>query len=231
MESKTIKLLAFVGAFFGVAASSHAGLIDLTQASPQSLTGTVDGVSYVVSANGPITTNNTLLEQQQVGQGTCAGGLACVTDGFGIGSGGNSDEVNGAEQLTISFTDGTVQVQTLFVLDLYTSANGNDRESGEYSFDGVNWTSFFADPSEVWNGNSTTTNGWLAIGVNATNFVSQIMFRSASGNDSAGVGDYAVAGVLTSQGRTGVVPLPGAAWLMLSALGGAGLLRRRKSVA
>ncbi|MEE4202065.1 MAG: VPLPA-CTERM sorting domain-containing protein [Halieaceae bacterium] len=213
------------------AVSAQAGVIDFTQPGPQPLTGSIDGLTYVVTAgNDSITTNNTLLEQSQTGTGTCGAGLSCTTDGFGVGTGGNRDEIDGNEVLTVSFENGTVQVSGFYVLDLYTSRSGDDREHGQYSIDGGDtWASFFADPDEVWLGGSTTTNGWLAVFGVPQNFISSIMFRAATGNDAAGVGDFSVAGILTTgETRIGEVPLPGAVWLMGSALAGMGLFRRRK---
>lgn len=226
----TVTILAALAGFS--AASAHAGVIDFTQQGPQPLTGSVDGVTYVVTADGDtITTENTLLEQNQSGpNGTCGAGLACQTDGFGVGSGGNADELDGNEALTVSFVDGSVQLTGFYVLDLYTSRNGDEAEHGQYSVDGGDtWTSFFADPDEVWLGGSTTTNGWLTVFGVPQNFISSIMFRAASGNDAAGVGDFSVAGILVREARIGEVPLPGAVWLMGSVLAGMGFLRRRKA--
>jgi hypothetical protein len=126
------------------AVSAQAGVIDFTQPGPQPLTGSIDGLTYVVTAgNDSITTNNTLLEQSQTGTGTCGAGLSCTTDGFGVGTGGNRDELDGNEVLTVSFENGSVQVSGFYVLDLYTSRSGDDREHGQYSIDGGDtWTSF-----------------------------------------------------------------------------------------
>ena len=195
------------------AAPASAAILDFTDTANHSYTGTFLGVGYTITTTpaGSLTFN-----VPQDGS-TCGGhGLACEGDGLGI----VDDEVSaGKEVLTITF-DKAIMITGLYFLDLFTSVDESEREAGTVHYDGGS-LGFIADLAEKPNGTSGFLFVNLAHSPITTSFLS---FVVDVGNDSIGIGDYAVAAVSS-------VPLPPAALLFGGALAGLGFLSRRKKAA
>jgi hypothetical protein len=203
----------------GVAAPANAALIDFTDtaAFPASITGqtslsgsvNLDGadVGFTVYANPKFKeTTGT------INPGACAANpLACDRDGLGVG---NDDELGGDETVRIVF-DTAVWVETFYVLDLFWTKGRNGEsvapyEVGAYTLDDGFFGTFDAARSETVN---TSDIGYLAF--NLGRAVTSIEWSYNGGNDTAGIGDYAVAGLSVAH-----TPLPATAWFMLTSLGG-----------
>ncbi|GIX12226.1 MAG: hypothetical protein KatS3mg118_0185 [Paracoccaceae bacterium] len=138
-----------------------------------------------------------------------AGGLACISDGLGI----TDDEIGGTESATLTFSR-AVTVSGLHFLDLFVARNQSSRETAKVSVNGGSWQSFAAV--------NTGNGGYLFEAVNWTN-VTSLAFAYQIGNDSSGIGDYALAAVEVTP-----VPVPAAGLLMITGLGGLGLIARRR---
>lgn len=192
----------------------------------------LDGVDYTLTWN-PSSAN---INRDDVTGNTCvpASPLACKRDGLGIGD----DEISGglgenAESITIEFTE-DVRLDTLYFLDLF-DGSGSNQEVAYILYDG-SWQGrdlSYAEAREPHTGMGSSSNsGYLAHAVGLV--VSRVYIRAinsgdASWNDDLGRTDFALAGFSVSAPPTSEVPLPGAAWLMLSVLGSAGWLRRRRT--
>ena len=214
-----LKKLGLTALIAGAAAlgSASAATIDFTvDETPPVLSGPTGlGIGYTVSSTGGDITNS-----EGVTGSSCSSvlGLACIRDGFGIGD----DEVSigGLETVTVSFTS-EVFIQSFSVLDLFRSADSKNFEVGEYSVDGgATYTSFGSIANEAIDAGLSG-----ALVVNLVNvFTDSIIFRAPAisfSNDDVGVNDFALAGLE-------VVPVPGAAILLLSGLAGLGFAGRKK---
>lgn len=209
----------------GVAAPANAALIDFTDETAfpsiasQPLTDSVNGVGFNVFSYP------TTFGSDGISASNCLSNpLACQRDGLGVGD----DEVGDSETVTIVF-DSAVEVAAMYFLDLFTKKGGGDQEVGQYRvsenyvydnyvYDNdtstVTWsdyTTFAADPNQYVN--TAGHIGYRAVALNQT--VKAIEWSYSSGNDNAGTGDYAVAGLSVAH-----APLPAAAWFLLTSLGG-----------
>ncbi len=214
----TITAAAVAGAL--AIGTANAATIDFTtDDTPPVVAGNVLGVGYTVTSNGTITNDET-----SVGS-TCVSilGLACARDGFGVGD----DEVSTSddpETLTVTF-DEEVQIQSFSILDLFRSPETDNFEVGQYSIDdGATFINFGSAANELPN---VGLSGALIVslgGVLTDKIIFRAPFLGLDANDGLGVNDFAVAGIE-------VVPLPGAAFLLLSGLAGLGFAGRKKKAA
>ena len=207
------KRISILLATFAFSISAHATLIDFTDSSWSSISGTTSYSKYVdtigtinlSSVGGSFTFNSSSWEQN--GCADSAGGslLECNGDGIGI----NDDEIHqgGQEIITVSFLDGPVNINNIYLLDLFIEGGG--AEVALISSNGTT-TEYTSESSAI--------GGFYDTGFYGSNITS-IIFE---GNLDA-FSDYALAGIEISP-----VPIPGAAILFGSALlGFFGFKRRR----
>ena len=139
--------------------------------------------------------------------------LALDHDGVGVGD----DEITvGSEYIDVAFSE-TVAVTGFHFLDLFKSNLNTDAEVAEVWLGGVLTYSFTADLlfQQMGGYSFAPVSPFLA---------DMLRFTAGVGNDGVGVADYALAGIDVQ-----AVPLPAAIWLLLSALGGLGLVSRRRT--
>lgn len=145
-------------------------------------------------------------------------------DGFGVRASYETDEVESYERLVLSFDDGPVQLNTLYLTDLFYE-NGY-RETGSYSLDGGGWIYFEANQPSSSNGDKT-------LNVGGSPLVSAITFRAPGETNctSSYKGttcenhEYSLAGVNVDVAS---VPEPGTLILMGTGIMGLALWRRRR---
>lgn len=203
------------------ASSGAAAIIDFTNDAVSTGPGT-EGGGWVLTGN-PVAPNT-----NEAGPGA-VGPLVGDNDGLGI----KNDEISGDNQfITITFNE-TVKLTGLFFLDLYISAtNGDNYETALVSKGAAPAASANAsvvaqevnDPDGVNPGFA-----YQAVSLTGTQFTFSVGLANpglgfgGTGNDDSGQRDYALAGIEIS-----AVPLPAGMLLFGSALGGLGLMRRRK---
>lgn len=204
---RTVIASIFVGLTCSVY-GAQAATLDFTQNPYIGSNGLVGGTTYAVSSSG-----GSLSWGQNQDGSTCFG-LACAKDGLGVGD----DEITiGNQRIIIDF--GTVvRITSLAFLDLFSSQDGNSQERAIIEYNGG--TVFFdALISETPGGDS----GFLSIS-NLNIITDKLVFMAGGNNDNLGSDDYALAAVGVS-----AVPLPPALLMFGAALGGIGLLRRKRS--
>lgn len=146
------------------------------------------------------------------------------TDGFGVRYNYEVDEVEGDERLMLTFDDGPVHLNTLYLTDLFNE-NGY-LETGSYSLDGGGWVDFAADANKF---PSPATNGEKALDVGGA-LVSSVAFRAPGQTNCGAFGggceghEYSLAAVDISV----AVPEPGTLILMGTGIMGLALWRRRR---
>lgn len=187
-----------------------------------------DPMTMIVASPTPITNG-----QRQDGI-TCPTGLDCSFDGIGI----RDDELGGNETVTFSWDD-PVALTGIHFLDLFrASDNDTAPETAQFVLT-------YADPTTAANETYThraeevfgnRNSGYSFFQFRAPQIISSVLFSVIdTGNDNVGVGDYAIAGLEFTRATTpnNPVPVPAAAWFMVSALAGYGALgrRRRKATA
>lgn len=205
---------------FAATAANAAYILDFTDRSagaPGALPfvpgGSFAGTTYSVTATGGS------LNASQGQDGTTCHTLACVGDGLGVGD----DEIAPNQSIKIAFGK-KININKIFLLDLFTSTDGSTRERATVSWNGGS-VDINADLAE----RPGTDSGFLVYtfaGLILTDYLEfTAPFLGLDVNDGLGVNDYAVAGV-------SAVPLPAAFPLFASALGFMGLLswwRRRRT--
>ncbi|MQX37386.1 hypothetical protein [Roseospira navarrensis] len=145
--------------------------------------------------------------------GVCAadGLLACKRDGAGVGDDEISETATYYEGITVTFD--TVQTITgLIFLDLFVSPDDADiKEQAQVVFDEgtANESSAVFTAAETKDGVNI---GYLNAAFGPVKATTLTFILAPLTNDDRGVGDYAVAGIVT--------PLPAAVWFMVTALGG-----------
>lgn len=206
----------------GITAASTMGasaaLLDFTASTNTS--GSIGGgINWSLSATGGAVNADT----DSDAQGVIPAPLALVTDGVGVG--GQDDEVtNTGQTLTLSFTK-TIFLQGVHFLDLFIGPNGTESALTFNDADNSLIVEVFAtDDGEV---NPNNGYGFKAV---ADLAIKSITFVPGDGVDTAN-GDFALAAIdyRSTDGNTpDTVPLPAAGFLLMGALGGLGLARRRK---
>jgi len=211
------KIAAFAtAAVLGSAGMASAALLDFTDNSV-GLVGSIGGVGYTVTG---VPADPSQAVDTDVSNCAICGPLAVENDGLGIGD----DEVTtgnaGQEYITITF-DEAVKLTGVYWLDLFRDPNSGDREVGNISRGSVPGAP--SDHSTLAVFNVTKGFGFredLSVDLNGTSFT----FFVGSTNDAAGRADAALAGITIA-----AVPLPAGLLLLGTALGGFGIMRRRKN--
>jgi hypothetical protein len=181
---------------------------------PTSATGTTDGIGWTLDS----TPNTSVLTNSQAYDGVAAPATSLALENDGIGvllTRETDDEVTfPAESLTMTF-DGAVGVTGFYFLDLFGDETVTIYADGDLvtPLTIVSATSAAGDNS---------IGGYTYYALNAT--VTSLTFVPGAGNDNAGNPDFALAAI-----DLAAIPVPAAGLLLLTALAGLGLARRRKT--
>jgi len=186
-----------------------------------------DGSNWTQTYGGGLTvtvtaTGGTPNLDQNYDGGSCVAGLACGSDGIGIGDDEISDFARTGETLIISFSR-QVSVAALHFLDFFSEqeVRPEDRETAEVTFSDGKGKSFTAIQPR---GNGAP--GYLLASLGGIG-TSALSLMATPGNDARGQGDFSLAGIeLTAT----PVPVPAGLPLVLTALGGLALARRRRGM-
>lgn len=237
---KTRLFSAVAVSAFAIATSANALFVDFTDTavfpSPLSPVGgpvtvTVGGIDVTVTGVNGASVNQLNFDDTVTSPGAafCTGGesggpdFACLSDGAGIG-GFNADEVDGQEQLTVDFSS-TVAITAVYLLDFF-SIDQNDEEQANIDFN--NGTDITVQPQNLFG----IDNGYDPV-TGLSQVTTRVTFTAGSGNDTFGVGDFAVAGIefnsLDLPPIDTRIPVPAALPLLLSGIAGLVLVRRRRS--
>jgi hypothetical protein len=210
----TLTLAAFVtmAGAMGAAAST----IDFTDEGAYTITddlatGTTDGIGWTLDSNPP--DSRLRYTQEFDGDAAPVTPLALENDGIGVSFLLPDDEVSfPRESLTMTF-DSEASVTGFYFLDLFGA------ETVEiYDENNVLLTTVTASSADLDN----SVGGYTYFAFDAS--VTSLTFVPGPLNDSLGRPDFALAGV-----DLAAIPVPAAGLLLLTALGGLGLARRRKS--
>jgi hypothetical protein len=172
-------------------------------------------LGYTVSpvpSNRPLT-QNVPFDGTPVPAGT---GLALETDGLGVG---NDEITQGNQRIVVEFAR-LVRITGLHFLDLFQDLTGPTLETALVEFDGKS-ASFDAIYDR--NAPGGDFGGYAFYGdqkLVGSKFTFSVM---GTGNDQQGSADFALAAI-----ELAPVPLPASVLLLGAALGGLGLMRRRK---
>jgi hypothetical protein len=201
------------------ATSSSAALIDFTSNAVSVGPGT-EGGGWTLTGSSPANTGYT-------GPGAY-GVLAGENDGIGI----NNDELSGPQFVTITFNK-MVKLTGVYALDLYISNRDSDNYESAYVSKGG---SPLTPPNDIMEAQQTLGGGLnlpgyagQVVSLKGTQFTFSVGIANpgigsgGTGNDDSGQRDYALAAIEIS-----AVPLPAGMLLFGTALGGLGLMRRRK---
>ena len=228
---------AFKVASLGLAIScasivgASASTLDFTafptgSAAPTGRTGTItvgsDMVTWTLTTNGSDINYNQAYDNAGPNDPAHDAGLALVNDGIGI----TDDELTtdaGAsifESLTLTFSQ-SVRITGLHFLDLFLPPSPSSADTGEGA--AVAWDSssmtFFATEISGMNGGYHFEDT-LDTGI----YTTALTFTVDPGNDAQGFADYSLAAIDVAP-----IPLPAGGLLLLGALGGLGIARRRKT--
>lgn len=184
-----------------------------------SITGSIGGVDWTLkAAGGDLTFGNA----NQINKNHClaesGSALGCQFDGVGVTP---SDELTGKKRFILTFS-AEVFLQGVHLLDTFIGLDAPGE--GARIVDSVVGTlgSVFADPNNDKSG--------YAFKSFADEKTTSLTFFTTGVKDDNNI-DFALAGIdlRSSDGNTpDVVPLPASALLLMGALGGLGLARRRK---
>lgn len=191
--------------------SAMSAYIDFTDNST-GLSGTVDGIGFMLTSTGTITLNNdggydgsSLLHCQP------GGSLSCDRDGVGI----RNDEITMGQTLNLIF-DTAVYITSIEFLDLY---KGEEAEEATVTIGGGISNSVIATETSGVGGYANLD--FLALAEAGQN----IAFTAKNFYGDDGNNDYALAAITVN-----AVPIPAGIWLFGTALIGlVGFSRRRKT--
>lgn len=215
--------LLFTLLFIAIAAPAGAYVVDFTGSEWNQGSNTT--WSYNYSAIGTVTLNSNSpnnLTWNGDGPETNSSPVSLYNysgngDGIGINTGGDNDEVNDGQTLTVTFAS-PVFVSSISFLDFFSNANG-DQEQAQWSTDNANWTTVSADTNQKL-GSSW---GEYMFNPGITGAVTNLYFKGVASSFEDGDSDFSLAKVEVSS-----VPIPGAVWLLGSGLGALVVGRRRK---
>ncbi len=226
------------GIVVGGTFAASAAIVDLTDISPvpgttyttqtgASATGTADGVTWTItpSEGGALTYNG------GSDSPSAADGLAGEGDGIGVRGLGDVDEVDASpddsprEYLNLVF-DREVTLTGVYFLDLFENPDNGSLEqatlfSGLGAMGGSELVSTDADIAAILGTGFASNTGLSFTGT-------QFSFAPTGDNDGLTLDNFALAGFSFEVDDTEVVPVPAAGFLLAGALGGLGVLRRRK---
>lgn len=215
----TLTLATFVtmAGAMGAAAST----IDFTDDgsyvfSPVQATGTTDGIGWTLDSDP----NTSFLTVDQDYDGTNAptgSTLALENDGIGVIRSpiGPDDEVTfPAESLTMTF-DSEVGVTGFYFLDLFGEETVTIYADGDL-------VTPLTIVTSTWGDTDNSQGGYIYYAFDAS--VTSLTFVPGALNDNRGRPDFALAAIDLAP-----IPLPAAGLMLLTALGGLGLMRRRKT--
>lgn len=157
--------------------------------------------------------------------------FACQTDGVGIGIDNNDidrDEINGDEVLTITLSE-LVEVTAVYLLDFFFDGASDNQEQADVDF-GDNGVDETLAPEEAFNA-LAPGNGFAPFFLTSAEAATVITFQAGMGNDAAGNGDFAVAGIEFDIIEDRPIPVPAALPLLLTGLIGLGFVGRRRRAA
>lgn len=182
---------------------------------PTAATGSTDGIGWTLDSNP----STSLLTNSEAYNGISkpVTPLALENDGIGVilKATDVDDEVTfPKESLTMTF-DEEVGVTGFYFLDLF------GRETVTIYADG-NLVTPVTTVTSPWGPRNNSKGGYVYYAFDTT--VTSLTFVPGSNNDNRGKPDFALAGI-----DLAAVPVPAAGLLLLTALGGLGLARRRKS--
>ncbi|NRB01152.1 MAG: VPLPA-CTERM sorting domain-containing protein [Rhodobacteraceae bacterium] len=219
-------VLAATTAFTLSAGAAQAAVIDFTKQSNLEIlsdsggtwSGEIAGFDIEITTTGGVLTFG-----ESVAGSACSGEgeLNCAIDGLGVGDDeikGGGMKITDGQTLTLTFTDGPVQLDKLYFLDLFTGSNGA-AEQATVDFDGLMELTF--DATLANNGGYLSSSDGLPL------IVTTLTFGAIKHPDffDDRTNDYALAGLAVSE-----IPLPAAGWMLLGGLGAIGAMRaRRKS--
>lgn len=240
---KTGMISAVAGLAMLAGTPAHAVFVDFTalqwdgiQASDNvtSSSNLVGGVGVTVSSTGGnLDTSEPFLPSGALCS-TGVGGspaFACQTDGIGIGldnSDPDRDEINGDEVLTITLSE-LVEVTAIYLLDFFFDGASENQEQAEVDFGGDGVDEVLV-PLEEFNV-LAPGNGFAPFFLTSSEAATVITFHAGMGNDAAGDGDFAVAGIEFNIVEDRPIPVPAALPLLLTGLVGLGFIGRRRRAA
>ncbi len=170
------------------------------------------GVTWSLTANGGALNSSQAFDGAMT-TSSASEELAFELDGVGVGDDELSNSASGMQELVLSFS-APVEVTGIAFLDLFIDSSRPAGESGMVTA----------------NGSTQSIAAQSAVGVNggfaelfATFVTDQLVFSVDTSNDGIGVADGSLAAVYLAP-----VPLPAGGLLLLGALGGLGIARRRK---
>lgn len=205
-------LTSFAVAIAMTTGAASALVLDFTS-SATGTSGVLDsGVTWSLTASGGALNSSQAFDGADM-ESMPAEDLAFDLDGVGVGDDEISNSASGLQELILSFSAPTAVTGFAF-LDLFIDGSRPLGESGMVNA----------------NGEIFSVAAQSAVGVNGgfaellTTFVTdELIFTVDTTNDGVGVADGALAAVYLAP-----VPLPAGGLLLLGALGGLGIARRRK---
>lgn len=213
------------GALVGGASVASASIIDFTDddayfvQSETTASGFIDGIEWTIT---PSVTPLTYTKPGPGGPGIIEP-LAGDNDGIGIIDDELSTTESTTQFVTLSFSQ-EVTITGVAFLDLFEAVQQDSNEVA-LLYAGVGTGGTLLEEFEAMEMFQTNF-GYMATETSAPYTGTAFTFAAALSNDNVGVADYALAGV-----QIAPIPLPAGALLLGTALGGLGLMRRRKAKA
>lgn len=205
------KILTSVAVTIAITSGAASALVlDFTSSATGTSGELSNGVTWSLTANGGALNSSQVFDGAAT-PATSADDLAFDLDGVGVGDDELSNSAMGIQELVLSFSEPTA-VSGFAFLDLFLDQSA---EAGMVSADDGSMGVITAQ-------NTVGVNGGFAELFSSIT-ASQFIFSVDNTNDGVGVADGALAAVYLAP-----VPLPAGGLLLLGALGGLGIARRRK---